>query len=72
MMLQFHNPMVFFFHHSRAKKKMNLFIDEVCYSVDRIISHAPAETKDIPTCNISISRGFTNKVEINDNTAVIY
>ncbi len=72
MTLEFHSPSQFFFHHSRAKRRINLFVNHVCYAVDRVVSYAPLDIKDVPASHLTISCGFSNKVEINEDTAVIY
>ena len=51
---------------------MNLFVDNKCWEVDRITNFAPSEVREIPTCHMNLTRGFTNKVELLKNAAVIY
>ena len=73
MLLGFHRPTQFLYHHSKAKGLTNLFIDGVCYGVRKITSYAPTEMKDMPGLHL-ISRGFTQKIDINEKTqhAIIY
>jgi len=72
MTLEYHTPEPFFFHYSRAKERINLFIEGKCYVVDKVVNYGPIETQDIPTLHFQLSRGFTNKINIIDNTAMIY
>lgn len=72
MTLNFTHPMQFFFHYSKAKGKTSLFINKRCYSVNRIVNYGPMDSKDIPLLNLILSMGFTKKIEIKNDTAMIY
>lgn len=70
--LGFHSPVKFFYHHDLTdKRKLQLHVDGMSYIVKKITAYAPTETKDVSGLHL-VNMGFTNKVHINNDTAIIY
>ncbi len=76
MDLRFVEPKKYMFHYSKVKERINLFVyydknSTQCYETDRVVSLGPTETVEIPTANLSLTRGWAKHINILDKAVVI-
>jgi hypothetical protein len=78
MKLEFSNPTKFAYHYSKTKGKINVFLytkyseKPQCHQVDKVVTFGPSETVELPLASFSLTRGWTEKIDFENGTAMIY